>query len=271
MCHAGAVCGRYALSDDLDQIFQDYVQAGGRAEDLRLALAHSDVPWWAPEFEPPPIPWSPRFSIAPTDTVPIVREALDDDGVLHRGVSLARWDLRPDWRTERRPMFNARVESITEKPLFRDAFVHRRALIPMSGYYEWSGSKGDKTPHYFHVQDGEPLAAAGLWESRRVDDGWEISTVILTRPAAGEAAGIHERMPVLLPASTWADWLSPEPVDDAAAFFAPIRVGSDEVAHLLTSHVVDRRVNSNAKVDPTDASLIGPSDVEDPVIPEVRR
>ncbi len=78
-----------------------------------------------------------------------------------------RWGLVPMWWQKALKSFpatfNARAEGIATKPMFRDAFKRRRCIIPASGFYEWTGKKGDKTPHLFSAADGSSiLAFAGL-------------------------------------------------------------------------------------------------------------
>ncbi|MCQ4190942.1 SOS response-associated peptidase [Methylocystis suflitae] len=82
--------------------------------------------------------------------------------------------------------FNARAETVAEKPMFRSAFKARRCVIPASGFYEWTGAKGAKTPHYFSAPNGRPLAFAGLWESASHPDTRQIidsATIIVGAPS----------------------------------------------------------------------------------------
>ncbi len=92
---------------------------------------------------------------------------LDREG--RRELVSMRWGLVPMWWQKALKSvpatFNARAEGIATKPMLRDAFKRRRCIIPASGFYEWTGGKGDKTPHLFSAADGSPiLAFAGLWE-----------------------------------------------------------------------------------------------------------
>jgi putative SOS response-associated peptidase YedK len=105
--------------------------------------------------------------------------------------------------------FNARAETVAEKPMFRSAFKSRRCIIPVSGFYEWTGKPGSKTPHYFSARDGDPLAFAGLWESRRNPETLETveSATIIVGPANEWMRPYHDRTPVIL---DWRDadaWL----------------------------------------------------------------
>jgi len=109
----------------------------------------------------------PRYNIAPTTEIDVVR--LSEQG---RELIPMRWGLVPFfWKKSLRELpatFNARAETVAEKPMFRDAFKKRRCIIPASGFYEWTGGKGDRQPHLFTAADGSPvLALAGLWDSWR--------------------------------------------------------------------------------------------------------
>jgi putative SOS response-associated peptidase YedK len=110
----------------------------------------------------------PRYSIAPTMTVDVIR--LDESG--NRELVPMRWGLIPAWWVkslkEIPATFNAHAESVADKPMFRDAFRGKRCIIPASGFYEWTGDKGNKQPHLFTAANGSPiLAFAGLWDRWR--------------------------------------------------------------------------------------------------------
>lgn len=151
----------------------------------------------------------PRPSVRPTDPVPVV---LEENGT--RVLTEARWWLVPSWWTKRLhelpALFNARAETLTEKPSFLNAFKSRRCLIPATCFFEWSGTAGKKQKHVITRRDGAPLAFAGLWEEWRQPDGQALrSCTIITTTANEVMAAIHTRMPVILAASDWDEWLSP--------------------------------------------------------------
>lgn len=153
----------------------------------------------------------PRPDIRPTNQIPMI---LQQGG--HRAMEEARWWLVPAWwKKELKdlpPMFNARAETVAEKPSFRSAFKSRRCLIPATCFYEWSGPKGSKQKHCISRADGAPLAFAGLWEEWRQPDGEPLRscTIITTTPNA-VMEPIHNRMPVILGADAWDEWLLPHP------------------------------------------------------------
>jgi putative SOS response-associated peptidase YedK len=204
-----------------------------------------------------------RFNIAPTSTVPVVldrRDSSEDgDGEVHRYLRGMRWGLVPSWAKDVKigaKLFNARADTLAGKPAFRSALAKRRCLLPASGYYEWRkvstapGSKPDKQPFYITPADGSVMAFAGLWEFWRSPDGEPlVSATIVTTDAVGELAGIHERMPLVLPASEWDAWLD---LDRTAADVAPLLVPPDpELVAQLELRPVSSRVGSVANNDPS--------------------
>lgn len=182
-----------------------------------------------------------RYNVAPTDDVLVVHA---DGGP--RRVDAFHWGLVPGWADDPKVgsrMINARAETLATKGAFKAAFGSRRCLVPADGFYEWAEVPGGrrKQPYFVHRPDGEPFAFAGLWERWRgpVRDGSEAlrSTTIITTTANRPMAAIHDRMPVVLPASAWDEWLDPGhddiealerllvPAPDAITVLRPI--GSD--------------------------------------------
>ncbi|GLI29120.1 DUF159 family protein [Agromyces rhizosphaerae] len=204
--------------------------------------------------------WTPSYSIAPTDVIPIIRERHDRaTGEVRRTVEPARWDFHPSFlRDSKRPQFNARIETIATNGLWKGAFASSRCIVPMRGYYEWTGKPGDKQPHFLHG-DGL-LAAAGIATARKVDDEWQVSAAIITRAAKDASGEVHDRMPAFLLPDWDAPWLSSAKLDEAGRLELVEQLGavSDQVATTIRSYEVDRRVNNSRTVDPSDATLIEP-------------
>jgi putative SOS response-associated peptidase YedK len=153
----------------------------------------------------------PHYNIAPTDKVDVV--PLEREG--RRELVSMRWGLVPYfWKKtlkEAPATFNARAETVAEKPMFREAFKRRRCIIPASGFFEWTGEKADKQPHLFTAADGSPiLAFAGLWEKWRDPASGEdvLSCTIIVSGASAWMMPYHDRMPVLLVASDFDSWLN---------------------------------------------------------------
>ncbi len=153
---------------------------------------------------------APRYNIAPTDLIEVIRA-----GPAGLELTPMRWGLVPCWwkkPLEQLPAtFNARAETLGEKPMFRAAFKSRRCIVPASGFYEWTGEKGRKIPHYFSSADGLPLALAGLWEQWCDPNGQEIfSATIVVGAANGWMSLFHDRMPIFLSWSDAKDWIAGE-------------------------------------------------------------
>ena len=148
-----------------------------------------------------------RYNIAPSQPVPILREAATGG----RYLSSVRWGLVPHWAKDLsigNRMNNARCETVHEKPAFRQVIRARRCIVPASGFFEWAASPAGKSPHYVTMRDGSPLAFAGIWDSWRTPEGEILETcAILTTTANSLMAPLHDRMPVLLHRTEFDLWL----------------------------------------------------------------
>jgi putative SOS response-associated peptidase YedK len=149
-----------------------------------------------------------RYNICPTTMIDAV---IERDG--KRELVPMRWGLIPSWwkktAKEIPSTFNARAETVAEKPMFRAAFKRSRCLIPASGYYEWKTTPNGKRPYYYTARDGSPLTIAGLWDEWiNVETGEPLkSCTMIVTSANAFAAKIHDRMPVLLQSSDFDAWL----------------------------------------------------------------
>jgi putative SOS response-associated peptidase YedK len=237
------MCGRFVVAGD----------AGELVGVLRVDIVSDDLP-------------APSFNVAPTDRAAIVLDSVKTDPPTRR-LAPARWGLVPPWAKDvsiGARAFNARSEELEGKPMFRSALEKRRAVVPASGYYEWTTVDGVKTPHYIHPADGGPLLMAGLYEwwkdpakAGGDEDPWVLSFTVLTRDSIGHLGSIHDRMPLFVDADHADAWLDPSTdnvrdVLDAAIDAAPA------VAETLTEHVVSRAVgnvrnNSPELIDPAEA------------------
>lgn len=145
-----------------------------------------------------PVGQLPRWSIAPGTSVLMLRREQDD-----LSLAEARWGLTPAWLTDMsRTPAQARVETLAEQPMFRDAFRQRRALVPANGFYEWRGS-ARKRP-YWMAGDGALLQMAAIWEAYPVDERIFLSVALVTRAEAGQ------RRPLLLDGEERDAWLDPD-------------------------------------------------------------
>lgn len=125
----------------------------------------------------------------------------------------SRWGLIPSWAKDPaigNRLFNARAETVAEKPSFRSAFQKRRCLIPADGFYEWQKGGKVKRPFYFFLKSGEPFGFAGLYETWTLPEGEPIRTcTIITTEPNELVRPIHDRMPVIVPKETERSWIDP--------------------------------------------------------------
>ncbi len=187
----------------------------------------------------------PRYNVAPTQPIPIVRL---NEG--KRSFALMRWGLLPSWVKDPKTfplLINARGESVLEKPAFRNAMRRRRCLIPTDGFYEWQAAHagGPKRPYFVRAKrDAEgrasPLAFAGLYETWTGPNGEELDTAAIVTTAANRTlTAIHDRMPVFVPKDAFDLWLDCANVEaDVAA--ALIRPSPDDV---LGAYEISTAVN----------------------------
>ena len=201
----------------------------------------------------------PRYNVAPTQPIPIVRLT---EG--KRQFVLMRWGLIPAWVKDPKAfslLINARAESVVDKPAFRAAMRRRRCLIPADGFYEWKEIGGRKQPYFVRLRKtGAPFAFAGLWETWTGSNGEELDTAaIVTTNANRTLAPIHDRMPAILAPEAFDLWLDCARVDakTAAALLIPAR---DE---LLETYPISPAVN---RVANDSAALIAPFAAADPAV-----
>ncbi|MCB1011468.1 MAG: SOS response-associated peptidase [Microthrixaceae bacterium] len=241
------MCGRFVSSSNAEDIAK-YFDVDRVSEQ---ALAHEA-----------------NYNTAPTTDVFVVYS----DGST-RNLDTFHWGLVPRWAKDLRignKLINARAETVAEKPAFRSAFKKRRCIMPVDGFYEWNKPEGTsrKQPWFIHRPDGEPYAFAGLWEEWRgtlpsaardgaarddaaaegdgePDEGLQNaevtvrSSTIITGSPNEKMAELHHRMPVILPASAWEEWLDPN--TDVATLGRLLVPAPKE---LITFHPVSVEVNN---------------------------
>jgi putative SOS response-associated peptidase YedK len=226
--------------------------------------------------------WDADYNIAPTAAAPVVLERLPRSASGERATDLPpvrrlrllRWGLVPSWSkgpSSRNRMINARAETLLSRPAFRGAALARRCLVVADGWYEWRGGRGGagsgrgerKQPFYLRPVGGGPIAFAGvyeLWHDRTApaDDpsSWLATYTIVTTAAEPGLDGIHDRMPLVLPADRWDAWLDPlhRAADAVQTLLLPPDAGRFEALP------VSPRVNSVAENSP---HLIEPVPWED--------
>lgn len=198
-------------------------------------------------YTSPPLNLRPSYNVAPTDSVPIVRNSAEGGG---REMVQVRWGLIPFWAKDIKIGFstiNARVETVETSNTFREAFKRRRCLVVADGFYEWKklDAKGkEKQPYRITLKSGEPFGFAGLWENWGKGADRITSCTIITGPPNELVATIHDRMAVILPPEHWDAWLG------GAAGTEVLKPYS---AELMRAYKVNRRVGN---VRNNDAALL---------------
>jgi putative SOS response-associated peptidase YedK len=188
------------------------------------------------------LPPSPRYNVCPTQAVAAV---VSQEG--RRRLGPMRWGFIPRWYkspSDGPLLFNARSETIADKPAFREAARARRCLIPATGFYEWTKDGDARLPWFITRADGEAMVFAGVWQVwERPDADRLVTCAIVTTAATGAMAQLHDRVPVVLEPGDWPLWLG-EAGHGAAALMKPLPEGA------LAFHRVSPAVNSNRAQGP---------------------
>ncbi len=222
VCHNLPMCGRYRLSRR-KQIIEEHF---------------GSAPW--------DDDWNPRYNIAPTQQVPVVRQHPKEP---MRQISLMKWGLIPNWSKD--PSIatgtsNAKSETVAEKPAFRDPLKFRRCLIPADGFYEWKRTGASKQPYCFEVSNGNLFAFAGLWDGWKNAEGqWVKTCCILTTTPNAVTATVHDRMPVILNQDSYDLWLDPG-MNDAQVVSELLKPYD---AKSMQSYPISTRINHVANDD----------------------
>ena len=241
-CYCFGMCGRYSVA-----------VSGAALVDV-LGLDGTE-----PGFE-----WEPTYSVAPRTRAPVIRDRLIDNQRVSEAF-IPTWGLRLSWAKEKGPRpINARLETAATNGMFRSAFASARALVPMTGYYEWQEALEDgkkvKNPSYVHAPGDKLLLAAGLLAFHRQDgdEQWRTTFTIITRTGEDAAGEVHDRMPVFVTPASWDTWLAPEKLekDQVGDVLDLLDVESRAVASTLRTRPVSRAVNNVRTLDRRDAGLI---------------
>ena len=248
------MCGRYASSRRPEDLAEEF-------EIDRATLTETVTE-----------PLEPDFNVAPTKPVYAVltRPPSRDDEQRsgERQLRVLRWGLVPFWAKDPgigSRLINARMETVGEKPAFRQAFTRRRCLLPADGYYEWyptqqrtRAGKPLKQPFFIRPKDDRVLAMAGLYEiwrdpTREEDDPerFRWTCTVLTTTAEDEVGRIHDRMPMLVEPERYGAWLDPARTDpeELTALLVPAAPGRLE-AHPVSTAVNNVRNNGAELVEP---------------------
>lgn len=226
------MCGRYVVAKELGEL---------------QAIFDAEAPVDFPTLS---------YNIAPTQLAPILVER-ELEGVPTRELHPARFGLIPHWAKELSdPLFNARIETVLEKPSFRDAALQKRCVVPASGYFEWDR---EKQPHFIHA---DPLICfAGIYSfwrdpSKAASDPsrWVLSFSILTKVGSPSLSWVHDRSPVFLSEDGVEAWLAPD-YETTPDLLHALAAESDDVADSLEHFPVSKAVG---KVSENSKELISP-------------
>lgn len=193
----------------------------------------------------------PNWNVTPGARMPVV--AVGREGV--PVIPVFRWGLIPSWAKEAAigyKMINARRETLREKPAFGSLLERRRCLVPTNGYFEWKPDDRAKIPHYIHRPDRSLITFAALWDRWASPEGEDVfSYSIITTDADPHLAGVHHRMPVMLPKSRHRDWL-----DNRLSVHEHLDLLLEAEVSDLVVTPADKRLN---KPSENDAGIIDPA------------
>ena len=184
------------------------------------------------------------YNVAPTQQIAAIRVTGPGDG---REMVALRWGLVPFWAKDPaigNRMINARAETLAEKPSFRNAYRKRRCLVLADGFYEWRKLGDTKTPYFISLEDGSPMAFAGLWEDwtdKETGESLQTGTIVTTA-ASPFMEQLHQRMPVVLRPDLASRWLA---MDETLLY------DYASLAPALRAWPVSRRVNRPTNNDAT--------------------
>jgi len=204
------MCGRYKVSTPGDELWESFDVHG------------EDMP-----------PLVPRFNVAPTDRVPVIRFS-------HKG-ELLRWGIQLP--NPKAGGFNVRVESLGA-PFYRDSIRGRRCLILADGFYEWKALVEAKQPYLIQRRDRRPFAFAGIWDQVKLKNGDIVDAcAILTTTPRGVMPAVHDRMPVILHPEHYELWLDPE-----ARYKDALEPDADALELIKVSSLVNSVKNDDARL-----------------------
>lgn len=203
------MCGRYVLILTPEGL-QEWIGNPER-RDLDRWRAEGRVIWERDRMSETRIPpVFESYNIAPTQMAPIITNR---DG--QRDLEIARWSLIPSWWREPNPpkfaTFNARDDKLASSSMWKGPVRHKRCLVPASGFYEWTGPKGGRVPHFIHREGMQLFAFAGMYDDWTNPETGEAVTsyTIITSEPNDFMQPIHNRMPVILDREAESLWLDP--------------------------------------------------------------
>lgn len=182
------------------------------------------------------MPLPRHYNAAPTERLPVI---LNTDP---RSIVAGQWGLIPSWMRTKpsHPLINARAETLTQKPSFKNTVKKHRCLVLADSFFEWDRKSGQKTPYRIFMKNEQPFSFAGIWETYTLPNGQTVPTFsIITVPANEMVAKLHDRMPVILPPEHESLW-----TDTSANIEAALTVLKPFPVAQMNMYPVSARVNA---------------------------
>lgn len=181
------MCGRFSLIDGTKQVLSE-----------RFGVRHITADFETAAGAPKPV-----YNAAPSFVLPVILDSFEQEG--EKVLTHARWGFEGSWG--KHPFANARLDTITQRPTFKEAFAHRHCLVPANSFFEWKREKSIKQPYLIHLKDEPLFAMAGIWEPPQ--KAGDLPTfAILTTESNEMMSKIHDRMPIMLRRSDEGRWLT---------------------------------------------------------------
>ena len=237
------MCGRFVLATK-PSAFVDQFTEDPEADENHLHLSAREMAGIQEQVKRIDADFEPRYNVAPTTSIPAIARYKDDDLM----VANFKWGLAPYWAKDTSfaaKCFNARAESIGEKPTFKDAYRRSRCVIFADGYYEWKPTAAKtKQPYFVHLKDSSPMFFAGICEPKTG------TAAIVTMEAQDKMRELHHRRPVFLKADEVLEWLDPKA--DASDLEGMIQSSQDNDIDIYPVSTIVNKVGTQG------ASLIEP-------------
>jgi putative SOS response-associated peptidase YedK len=223
------MCGRVIQASPPDQLGLRVVSALDPRDSRVPADRYGNVP--------------PRYNAAPSQELWVIRR---NPTTGETSMDLLKWGLIPYWCKEhpKPPPINAKAETVSKLPMFREAFRKRRCIVPVDGFFEWRAERGGKQPYAIAMKDRSPFGLAGLWENWKdpATGEWVRTFCVITTWANELVSRIHDRMPAILRPEEYERWRgADEPPADLLRPFP---------AEPMTMWPISARVNSSKNDDP---------------------
>lgn len=227
------MCGRYTLTFEEVKEIEDFLNAWDSGI---LPPEQSEISYG-------------NYNVAPTHNMPVSYVTAEGKRIIElMSWGFMGWKPKPGQRVF--SPINTRDDSIAKKPMWSRAFQAKRCIVPISGFYEWKGPKGSKTPYYIYPKKEEFLGVAGIYSNLSPDDGRKSFSIITTSPNK-VMEGIHDRMPAFLHPSEFDTWLNPEQPEDLLLDMLHPYPDDAIQAHIVSKAVGNVRNNMPELINPS--------------------